>query len=538
VAATPGSVTSSARRTPRRLSSQPASADAPGPNLIGVASRVKTVSRPVDMRSSCGTVSLSSMPHATLIEQLRDALGPGHVLTDDDVRAPYETDWTGRFSGTASVVARPADTAQVAAVVRACAAHGVAVVPQGGNTGLVGGGVPRGGEVLLSLARLTDLGDVDVAGAQVQAGAGVTLAALHAHAAAAGMDAGLDFGARDSATLGGIVATDAGGARALRHGTARAHVAGLEVVLSDGSVISRLSGLLKDNAGYDLPALLVGSEGTLGVVTRVRWRLVARQPARVAALIGLESAGAAAELLATLRARLPSLEAADFFLDDGLRLVLEHLDLTSPSRSRRPIYVLIECAADEDPTEALAEALGEAGVEDAIVPTTPRRASGCGGCARATPRRSTPRACRTSSTSASRSAALEEFLTPRTRVDRGRRARRAGDPVRPPGRRQRPRQRARRPARGPGGRRGGPAPGRRARRDDQRRARDRRRQDPLALARCAGRRTSPRWLRSSARWTRTVGSTRASYSSRYRARPRYSLVRHALVPRAHAEGGW
>src|SRR3954447_14561940 len=101
VAATPGSVTSGARVTPSRLSSQPASADAPGPNLIGVASRVKTVSRPVDMRSSCGTVSLSSMPHATLIEQLRDALGPQHVLTDDDLRAPYETDWTRRFSGRA-----------------------------------------------------------------------------------------------------------------------------------------------------------------------------------------------------------------------------------------------------------------------------------------------------------------------------------------------------------------------------------------------------------------------------------------------------
>src|SRR4051812_26040611 len=206
-AATPGSVTSSARETPSRLSSQPASAAAPGPNLIGIASRVKTVSRPVDMRSSCGTVSSSSMPHSTLIEQLRAALGPAHVLTDPDLRAPYETDWTGRFSGTALAVARPASTEQVAAVVRACAEHGVALVPQGGNTGLVGGGVPRGGEVLLSLARLGDLGGVDVATAQVEAGAGVTLAALHAHAAAAGMDAALDFGARDSATVGGIVAT-------------------------------------------------------------------------------------------------------------------------------------------------------------------------------------------------------------------------------------------------------------------------------------------------------------------------------------------
>src|SRR4051794_10120779 len=319
------------------------------------------------MRSSCGTVSSSSMPHSTLIEQLRAALGPAHVLTDPDLRAPYETDWTGRFSGTALAVARPANTEQVAAVVRACAEHGVALVPQGGNTGLVGGGVPRGGEVLLSLARLGDLGGVDVATAQVEAGAGVTLAALQARAAAAGMDAALDFGARDSATLGGIVSTDAGGARALRHGTARARVAGLEAVLPDGRVVRRLAGLLKDNAGYDLPALLVGSEGTLGVITRVRWRLVARRPARVAALVGLDSAGAAADLLATLRVRLPSLEAADFFLEDGLQLVLERLDLADPLPAHAAVYVLVECAADEDPTEALAEALAEAGVDDAIV---------------------------------------------------------------------------------------------------------------------------------------------------------------------------
>src|SRR4051812_20079626 len=176
---------------------------------------------------------------------LRAVVGTAHVLADDDLRAPFETDWTGRFSGTARLVARPGSTEQVSAVLRTCAEHGAAVVPQGGNTGLVGGGVPRGGEVVLSLTRLADLGAVDVAGAQLEAGAGVTLAALPARAAAEGFDPGLDFGARDSATLGGIVSTDAGGARALRHGTARAHVAGLEAVLADGAVVRRLSGLLK-----------------------------------------------------------------------------------------------------------------------------------------------------------------------------------------------------------------------------------------------------------------------------------------------------
>src|SRR3954464_8022845 len=198
-----------------------------------------------------------------LNETLMAVVGDRHVLLDPDVRAGYERDWTGRFGGPARLVVRPADTGEVAEVVRSCAAAGVAVVPQGGNTGLVGASVPRGGEVVLSLARLDALGEVDPATLEVEARAGVTLARLQDHARAAGVDAGLDFAARDSATLGGAAATDAGGARALRPGTARARVAGLEAVLAGGERVQRLAGLLKDNAGYDLPALLVGSEGTL-----------------------------------------------------------------------------------------------------------------------------------------------------------------------------------------------------------------------------------------------------------------------------------
>ncbi|MEA2481007.1 MAG: hypothetical protein QOJ07_2929 [Thermoleophilaceae bacterium] len=307
------------------------------------------------------------MPGEQLIDSLADAVGARHVLTDEDMRAQYETDWTRRFHGSAAAVVRPASTDEVGAVLRACAAAGVGVVPQGGNTGLVGGSVPRGGEVVLSLSRLTGLGDVDRAALQVEAGAGVTLAALQEHARAAGLDAGVDFAARDSATVGGLVACDAGGMRALRHGTVRARIAGLEAVLADGSVVERMSGLLKDNAGYDLPALLIGSEGTLGVVTRVRWRLVPRMAARVAALIPLESLAAAAELLEALRPALPSLETCEFFTDDGLSLVMEHLDVPSPVPARAPAYVLLECAAPSDPTEELAEALGAAGVEDAVV---------------------------------------------------------------------------------------------------------------------------------------------------------------------------
>jgi FAD/FMN-containing dehydrogenase len=298
---------------------------------------------------------------------LAEVVGAKHVLSDPDLKAGYERDYSGRYGGPAQFVVRPGDTSEVAGVMAACAAHGAAVVPQGGNTGLVGAGVPRGGEVLISLQRLAAIGEVDTALGQVTVGAGVTLADLQAAARAAGEDAGLDFGARDSCTVGGVVACDAGGARALRHGTARAHVAGLEAVLADASVISRLAGLTKDNAGYDLPALLVGSEGTLGIITRVRWKLVPLLSARVAVLVPLGSAREAAELLASLRANAPSLESCDFFLDDGLQLVLEHQRRESPLRERAPFYVLAECAGASDPTEELAEALARAGVEDALV---------------------------------------------------------------------------------------------------------------------------------------------------------------------------
>jgi FAD/FMN-containing dehydrogenase len=270
---------------------------------------------------------------------LAEVVGARNVLTDSDVTAGYETDWTGRWSGRARCVVRPGSTEEVAEVVRRCAAEGVAIVPQGGNTGLVGGGVPRSGEVLLSLTRLDGIEDWDAALGQVTAGAGVTLAALRD----AVPDPGLDFGARDSATIGGIVACDAGGARALRHGTARSRVVGVEVVLSDGSVVSRLGGLLKDNAGYELP--FAGSEGTLGVITRVRWRTVPKLAFRVAALIPVMTVDEAVDVLTALRS--PNLEACDFFT----RECVPDLDA--------PLYLLAEFAADHDPVEEMAERLGD-----------------------------------------------------------------------------------------------------------------------------------------------------------------------------------
>ena len=302
-----------------------------------------------------------------LRQALVKVVGAKHVLSDPELKASYERDYTGRYGGSARLVVRPADTEQVAGVMAACAREGAAVVPQGGNTGLVGASVPRNGEVLVSLQRLTSIGAVDEAIGQVTVGAGATLAALQDAARAAGQDAALDFGARDSCTVGGVVACDAGGARALRHGTARAHVAGLEAVLADGAVVSRLAGLTKDNAGYDLPELLVGSEGTLGIITRVRWKLAPLLNSRVAALVALRTAREASELLAALRANAPSLESCDFFLDEGLELVLKHQQRESPIRNRSAFYVLAECAAQSDPTEELAAALEQAGIDDALI---------------------------------------------------------------------------------------------------------------------------------------------------------------------------
>ena len=305
---------------------------------------------------------------ATLEQRLADVVGAEHVLTDRSVTASYETDWTGRFRGAARCVVRPADTAQVAAVVRACAADGVALCLQGGNTGLVGGSVPVDGAVLMSLARLVVIEPVDVVSAQVTVGAGVTLAALQRQVRPLGLDYGVDFAARESCTVGGMAATNAGGERVLRYGTTRAQVLGVEAVLADGTVISRLAGLPKDNTGYDVVSLLVGSEGTLGVITKLRLRLAPLFPGRAVALVALDDTAAAVSLVQTLRTALPSLEAAELFYADGLDLVREKTGLPAPFADAHPAYLLVECAQRADPSDDLLEALGDAAeVRDATV---------------------------------------------------------------------------------------------------------------------------------------------------------------------------
>ena len=303
---------------------------------------------------------------------MRDVVGASHVLVSDDLRAPYEVDWTRRFSGRSRCVVRPADPGQVAEVVRLCAGAGVAMTPQGGNTGLVGGGVPADGAVLLSLARLTELSTVDAVSAQVTAGAGVRLEALQAHARAAGLEFGVDLAARSQCSVGGLIATNAGGVRVVRHGSMRAQVAGVEAVLADGSVISRLTPPAKDNTGYDLTQLLCGSEGTLGVITRARLRLVPAPGASAVALVAVDDPAGALTLLAAARSALATLSAAELFLADGLAVVRAAVGLPAPFAAEHPAYVLLECDGRTDPTDELLELLaGCDAVRDATVAADP-----------------------------------------------------------------------------------------------------------------------------------------------------------------------
>lgn len=309
-----------------------------------------------------------------LLAELRGVVGPRHVLDDPDVRAGYEVDWTRRFRGDALAVVQPGSTEEVAGVVAACAGAGVAVVPQGGNTGLVGGSVPAGDEVVVSLQRLDRIGPVDTLSGQVTVGAGVVLADLQERLAGGGRELAVDLAARGSATVGGLVATNAGGLRVLRHGTMRNQVVGLEAVLADGSVVSRLGGLAKDATGYDLSSLLVGSEGTLGVVTAARLRLVPTRPERVTALLAVGSVAGALTVAAELRDRLDSLDVAELVVGPTLALVARERGLASPFPVAPPAALLVECGDRERaPVDELAEAVLGCGtlVADAAVSERP-----------------------------------------------------------------------------------------------------------------------------------------------------------------------
>ena len=285
-------------------------------------------------------------------------VGPANVLTHPEGTAWYCVDWSGRFRGATPAVVRPGTTAEVAGVVDVCRAHGAALVPQGGNTGLVGGGVPLSGEVVVSLGRLGTLVDVDGRAGQLTAGAAVSLADVQRSAASAGWAYGVDFASRDRATVGGTIATNAGGLRVLRYGDTRAQLVGVEAVLGDGSVISHLGGLVKDNTGYHLPSLLCGSEGTLGIVTAARLRLVPRADERAAALLAFDALEPAVAAAGALRRDVRTLEAAELFLASGLELVCRVTGAAPPFPSTHPAYLLVEAADRVSPTDDLAAGIG------------------------------------------------------------------------------------------------------------------------------------------------------------------------------------
>ena len=312
------------------------------------------------------------MSSDALVIALREIVGERHCLTDPALRASYETDWTRRFHGAAGAVVRPASTSEVAAVLRACAAEGAGVVPQGGNTGLVGGSVPRGGEVVISLLRLNEIDAVDAVAGEVTVGAGATLAAVQSAARAAGWEIGVDLGARDSATIGGMVATNAGGVNVVRHGTMRSQLLGFEAVLADGTVLRRLPGIPKDNTGYDIGGLLAGSEGTLAVITRTGLRLVPQLRHRAVCVIGFADATAAVAATGILRRTLASVHALELFTDAGLELVMRHAEVAAPFAARTPAYLLVEVASGEtDQADALFAAIQSLGVdEDSVAVAT------------------------------------------------------------------------------------------------------------------------------------------------------------------------
>jgi FAD/FMN-containing dehydrogenase len=302
-------------------------------------------------------------------------IGDNHVLTDPDIVAGFTVDWTGRFSGASPAVLRPGSTEEVEALLVLCRRHGVALALQGGATSLSGGTVPLAGEVVCTLVRLTDL-EVDAASGQVSAGAGVRIEELQWAAERAGWSYGVDLASRGSATVGGTVATNAGGIRVLRYGDTRAQLLGVSAVLGSGEVVSHMAGLIKDNTGYNLPGLLCGSEGTLGIVTEARLRLVRRSFERVVAMLALRDTPAAIAAASSLRRELGSLSAVELFFAAGLALVREYAGLPDPFRNSHEVYLLIEASSDVDPTAELSAAVESLdGVEAVAVAADPKRAA-------------------------------------------------------------------------------------------------------------------------------------------------------------------
>lgn len=291
------------------------------------------------------------------LEAARALLGPKGLTTDPDDIAPWLTDWRGRFTGQAFALASPASTAEVAALVALCNRWGVPIVPQGGNSGMSGGATPdtTGTALLLSLRRMTAIREVSREKRSATCEAGVILQTLHEAAAEKGLRFPLTLGGKGSATIGGLVSTNAGGTQVLRHGSMRALVLGLEAVLADGCVFSQLVPLKKDNRGFDLKQLLIGSEGTLGIVTGATLRLEPAVARRAVLWAGVESLHAARRLLLHCEDVAGSaLEGFEVMPAHCIASVMEYLPTARmPLQGRHAWHALIELVADAEGAERL-----------------------------------------------------------------------------------------------------------------------------------------------------------------------------------------
>jgi FAD/FMN-containing dehydrogenase len=326
-------------------------------------------------------------PTDELLGELSNLLGPRGFTRDQADMAPWLTDWRGRYTGAAPALLSPGNVDEVRAVVARCAAAGVGLVPQGGNTSMVGGATPgaSGETLLLSTRRLNRIRSLSTDENAIVAEAGVILTQVHEAAEAATRRFPLSLGAKGSATIGGLVSTNAGGTQVLRFGPMRSLVLGLEAVLADGSLYSGLSALRKDNRGYDLKHLLIGAEGTLGIVTAASLRLVAAPGSRAVAWVGIASPGDALKLLRTLEGQLgESVEAFELVPREVLVSVLAHIPgVRSPLSDLHPWNVLVELIssgsggdAEALLSSALAEALEAGLATDAMIAAYEAQAQG------------------------------------------------------------------------------------------------------------------------------------------------------------------